>query len=117
MTVERDAADCYKAEYMRRFVGDAEHGVFEGVISAVTQFGAYVELPNTVEGLVRAAALSDHPLTLTEGCALRDPLTGQSWRVGDTLRVRVAGADVSAGQIDFVPEGDSLHSQLIMMNS
>ena len=103
MTVVRDAADCYKAEYMRRFVGDAERGVFEGVISSVTQFGAYVELPNTVEGLVRAAALSDHPLTLTEGCALSDSLTGRSWCIGDTLRVRVAAADVSAGRVDFIP--------------
>lgn len=110
MAVERDAADCYKAEYMRRFIGDAAHGVFEGVISSVTQFGAYVELPNTVEGLVRCAALSDHPLTLAEGCALRDPLTGQSWRIGEAIRVRVAGADVSAGRIDFVPEDGSLPS-------
>ena len=73
------------------------------MISSVTQFGAYVELPNTVEGLVRAAALSDHPLTLTEGCALSDSLTGRSWCIGDTLRVRVAAADVSAGRVDFIP--------------
>lgn len=103
MQLERDAEDCYKAEYMRRFIGDAEDGVREGVISAVTSFGAYVELPNTVEGLVRAAALSDHPLTLTEGLALYDAQTGQSWRIGDVMRVRVAAVDVSCGQIDFIP--------------
>ncbi len=102
MTLERAIENCYKAEAMRRFVGDPD-GVFEGVIAAVTSFGAYVELPNTVEGLVRAAALSEHPLTLTEGCALRDALTGQSWRIGDALRVRVAAVDVSCGQVDFVP--------------
>ena len=103
MQLERDAEDCYKAEYMRRFVGDVGGGVWEGVISSVTPFGAYVELPNTVEGLVRAAALSEHPLTLTEGASLHDVQTGQSWRIGDTLRVRVAAVDVSCGQIDFVP--------------
>lgn len=103
MQLERDAEDCYKAEYMRRFAGDAENGVWEGVISSVTPFGAYVELPNTVEGLVRAAALSEHPLTLTEGALLYDAQTGQSWRIGDKLRVRVAAVDVSCGQIDFIP--------------
>lgn len=103
MQFERDAEDCYKAEYMRRFAGDAGGDVWEGVISSVTPFGAYVELPNTVEGLVRAAALSEHALTLTEGIALHDAQTGQSWRIGDKLRVRVAAANVSSGQIDFVP--------------
>ena len=62
-----------------------------------------MELSNTVEGLVRAAQLSDHPLTLTEGCALYDAQTGQSWRIGDAIRVRAAAVDVSCGQVDFVP--------------
>ena len=103
MQLERDAEDCYKAEYMRRFAGDAGNRIWEGVISSVTSFGAYVELLNTVEGLVRAAQLSDHPLTLTEGCALYDAQTGQSWRIGDAIRVRAAAVDVSCGQVDFVP--------------
>ena len=77
--------------------------VWEGVISSVTSFGAYVELPNTVEGLVRAAALSEHPLTLTEDCALYDAQTGRSWRIGDSLRVRAAAVNVACGQVDFVP--------------
>ena len=99
MTVERDVEDCYKAEYMRRFEGEE----FDGVISSVTQFGLYVELPNTVEGLVRAQALSENALTLTEGVALRDILSGREWRLGDVMRVRVAGVDVSQGNVDFVP--------------
>ena len=49
MTVERDVEDCYKAEYMRRFEGEE----FDGMISSVTQFGLYVELENTVTGLLR----------------------------------------------------------------
>ncbi len=103
MQVERDAEACYKAEFMRRFIGDAADNVWEGVISSVTSFGAYVELPNTVEGLVRAAALSEHPLTLTEDCALYDAQTGRSWRIGDSLRVRAAAVNVACGQVDFVP--------------
>ena len=99
MTVERDVEDCYKAEYMRRFEGEE----FDGVISSITQFGLYVELPNTVEGLVRAQALSENALTLTEGVALRDILSGREWRLGDVMRVRVAGVDVSQGNVDFVP--------------
>ena len=99
MTVERDVEDCYKAEYMRRFEGEE----FDGVISSVTQFGLYVELPNTVEGLVRAQALSENALTLTEGVALRDILSGREWRLGGVMRVRVAGVDVSQGNVDFVP--------------
>lgn len=99
MTVERDVEDCYKAEYMRRFEGEE----FDGVISSITQFGLYVELPNTVEGLVRAQALSENALTLTEGVALRDILSGREWRLGGVMRVRVAGVDVSQGNVDFVP--------------
>ena len=63
----------------------------------------YVELPNTVEGLVRAQALSENALTLTEGVALRDILSGREWRLGGVMRVRVAGVDVSQGNVDFVP--------------
>ena len=99
MTAERDVEDCYKAEYMRRFEGEE----FDGVISSVTQFGLYVELPNTVEGLVRAQALSENALTLIEGVALRDILSGREWRLGGVMRVRVAGVDVSQGNVDFVP--------------
>ena len=64
MTAERDVEDCYKAEYMRRFEGEE----FDGVISSVTQFGLYVELPNTVEGLVRAQALSENEMCIRDRC-------------------------------------------------
>lgn len=99
MQSERAAEDCYKAEYMRRFIGEA----LDGVISSVTSFGVYVELPNTVEGLVRADALSDRPLLLTEGVSLADPVAGRKWRLGDVLRVRVTAVDVAQGNVDFVP--------------
>ncbi len=99
MNAERSITDCYKAEAMRAHLGDE----FEGVVSGVTSFGLYVELPNTVEGLIRAERLSDHPLTLTGGMCLSDALSGRSWKLGDRLRVRLTAADVAAGHVDFEP--------------
>lgn len=98
MNAERDISDCYKAEAMKPHVGEC----FEGVVSGVTHYGLYVQLENTVEGLLRSDALSEHALTLTEGISLSDPLTGQVWRLGDTLRVQLAAADIPSGNIDFV---------------
>ncbi len=104
MGVERDAADCFKAEWMRPFVGlPGEEGVFTGTVSGVMPFGVYVELPNTVEGLVRIETLSHFALTLVDGVALRDEHTGRVWRLGDTMRVRAVQADVSRGRIEFEP--------------
>ena len=102
MKAERDTEDCYKAEYMRQFIGQT----FDGVISSVTSFGVYVELPNTVEGLVRAAALSQRPMMLTDGVSLADPASGKTWRLGDSIRVKLEAVDVSQGNLDFGPTAD-----------
>ena len=99
MTAERDIEDCYKAEYLHGHLGE----VFDGVIAGVTNFGVYVELPNTCQGLVRADALCAGPLTLTEGMALRDAASGKSWKLGDAIRVKLAAADIASGNVDFVP--------------
>ena len=98
MNAERSIADCYKAEAMKPHVGER----FEGVISGVTQYGLYVQLENTVEGLLRSDALSEHPLTLTDGICLSDPLSGQVWRLGDPISVLLAACDIPSGHIDFV---------------
>ena len=97
--VERGAEDCYKAEYMRGHLGE----VFEGVISGVTAHGLYVELPNTVEGLVHASHLCQGQPVLVEGVRFADPLTGASWSMGDTMKVQVVKADVALGKVDFIP--------------
>ncbi len=99
MKAERDIDECYKAEYMQQYIGDE----FDAVISSVTSFGVYVELPNTVEGLIRSSSLSDKPLTLTEGVCLKDALTGKSWRLGGALKVKLTAVDVSKGNLDFEP--------------
>ena len=64
MTSERDADDCYKAEYMADKVGQE----FDGTISSVTNFGIYIELDNTVEGLVHVSRLSTNQMTLACTC-------------------------------------------------
>ncbi len=97
--VERDCDDCYKAEYMGQFIGEC----FDGVISAVLQFGVYVMLSNSAEGLIHISNLGTGNLKLVEGISLTDPVTGMAYRIGSPIRVLVSGVDVSQGTVDFVP--------------
>lgn len=101
MRIERACDDCYAAEYMSAHIG--EH--FEGMISSVQEFGFFVELPNTVEGLVRLDTLKNGPYDYDGRFALTKE--GKNvYRVGDKVSVICAAANVSAGQVDFVVEGD-----------
>ncbi len=98
---EREVDDLKMAEYMSAHVG--EH--FEGVISGVTEFGIFVELPNTVEGLVRLATMEDDYYDFNEKAyALIGRRTGKQYHLGDTVKVIVAKADVVSRQIDFAME-------------
>ncbi len=96
--VERDCEDCYKAEYMRGKIGEE----FDGVISSVTSFGFYVELSSTVEGLVKLEDLPGGEYRFDGMIELSDVHSGRKFRLGDRVRVRCAGADVNAGNVDFV---------------
>ena len=69
----------------------------------MTNFGVYVELDNTVEGLVHVSRLSDNELTVINGIDLVDLFSGKSWRLGDPMKVKVIGVSVSAGNVDFEP--------------
>lgn len=97
MTAERDCENAYKAEYMLRFVGES----FEGMISSVTQFGIYVRLANTVEGLVRIQSLPRGDWQFDGSIAFVDTLSGKKLQWGDAVTVTVASCDVSAGHVDF----------------
>ena len=101
--VERSTEDCYKAEFMRSKLGQ----VFTGVVSGVAPHGIYVELPNTVEGLVHVSHLCEDKPELIEGMRFADPRTGKSWSLGDEVRVQVAKTDVALGKIDFILAGES----------
>jgi ribonuclease R len=93
---ERDADDMKKAEYMQSRIG----GEFDAVISGVTGFGIFVELPNTIEGLIRASFFSkDFNYNEKQYLATAG---GRTYRLGDKIRVRCVGADVESRRIDFI---------------
>lgn len=96
--IERDCEDCYKAEYMQAHINDE----YEGIISSVTDFGMYVELENTVEGLVHIHTLSEDDRFEYDGFStLTGILTGKSYTLGDRVKVRCIGSNVNNGTIDF----------------
>ena len=97
MTVERDCEDCYKAEYMKSHLGE----VYQGIISSIAGHGIYVELPNTVEGLIANENLPQGEYVLDDGIALTEKNSGKRYGIGDTVSVQVAAVDVSAGHVDF----------------
>ncbi len=98
--IERSCDACYAAEYMKPRIGQS----YSGIIMSVTNYGLYVVLPNTVEGLVPVHTLSDYRLELQEGVSLTDPVTNTRWRVGGDMRVKVVGVDIAQGHVDFVPD-------------
>lgn len=97
MQVERDCEDCYKAEYMLDKIGS----VFCGVITSVTDFGVFVGLPNTCEGLVHTDNLGEGFYDCDGMIKLKNLSTGEEFHVGDEIYVRVIGANVNSGKIDF----------------
>lgn len=95
---ERDADDMKKAEYMVSHVGET----YTGVISSVTSFGFFVELENTVEGLVRMTDLNDdYYYYVDELMQLVGERTKRTIRMGDVVQIIVQRVDVDLREIDF----------------
>ena len=95
---ERETVKLKKCEYMERQIGQ----VFEGVISGVTNHGFYVELPSTVEGMVSVNNLhGEYYVFDEEQMELRGEITGKAYRLGQKVRVTVAGTDRMNRTIDF----------------
>ena len=95
---ERESDKLKKAEYMSYHLGEE----FEGIISGVTGWGLYVELPNTVEGLVHVNTLrDDYYIFDQETYELRGEMTKKVYKLGDKVRVRVADADKMLKTGDF----------------
>ena len=95
---ERDCRDMKMAEYMERFVGKE----FDGVISSVTSFGMFVELPNTVEGFVSLTDMHDDYYIFDEKTkVLFGERYGREFKIGDELQVVVVKADKDSRRIDF----------------
>ena len=98
---ERETDKLKKCEYMARYVGET----FEGVISGVANWGFYVELPNTVEGLVHISELRDDYYIFDETkYELTGEMTKKTYKLGQPVRVIVAGTDRLLRTVDFVLE-------------
>ena len=99
-TCERDTDDLMKAYYMIQYIGY----LFPGKISGVTSFGIFVELENSVEGLIRLEYLKDDYYTYDEERRiLIGERTKKIYKIGDDLEIAVVRCDLLARQIDFIP--------------
>ena len=95
---ERDVHDFYKACYMADKVGQE----FEGVVSSVTSFGMFVELENTVEGLIRLANMrDDYYIFDQEKYTIIGERTHKTFKIGDTVKIQVENVNVDFREIDF----------------
>lgn len=95
---EREVLKLKKAEYMQKRIGEE----YEGVISGVTKWGVYVELPNTIEGLVHVADMKDDHYELAEErYELVGEHTGKTYKLGQKVMVRVTDADRIQRTVNF----------------
>jgi len=105
---EREVVKFKKAEYMEQFIGES----FDGIISGVTSWGMYVELPNTVEGMVRVADIpGDYYYFDEEHYSMTGEHTGRTYKLGNKIRITVAAVDKLLRTIDFVIADESAGSK------
>ena len=96
--VERDAEDMKKAEFMQDKIGKE----YDGIISGITSFGVFVELENTVEGLIRFENLGDEYFIYDEDRKmLLGERTKKAYHIGDKMKIKVIAADKLTRRIDF----------------
>ncbi|OIK16410.1 ribonuclease R [Bacillus sp. MUM 116] len=95
---ERETDELKKAEYMENKIGVE----YDGIISSVTNFGMFVELPNTIEGLVHVSYMTDDYYRFDERhYAMIGERTGNVFRIGDEITVRVVKVNKEERSIDF----------------
>ncbi|MED4533978.1 ribonuclease R [Metabacillus fastidiosus] len=95
---ERETDDLKKAEYMLDKIGEE----YDGIISSVTNFGMFVELPNTIEGLVHVSYMTDDYYRYDERhYAMIGERTGNVYRIGDEITVRVVNVNKEERSVDF----------------
>lgn len=96
---ERETDDLKKAEYMSYHIGEE----FDGIISSVTSFGMFIELENTIEGLVRISNLvDDYYIYDEENHLFRGERTNKTFRIGDEVKIRVTNVNLDQKEIDFI---------------
>ena len=95
---ERETDKLKKVEYMQEHIGE----IFTGVISSITSWGIYVELPNTIEGMIHVTALRDDYYQYIESSyEMTGERTGRSFKLGQFVQVRCVAADKFTRTIDF----------------
>lgn len=96
---ERETDKLKKVEYMEERIGE----IYEGVISSITSWGVYVELPNTVEGMIHVSMLpGDYFYYDEESYEMVGQATNKRYKLGEKLKVRVNATDKISRTIDFV---------------
>ncbi|MCD5413898.1 MAG: ribonuclease R [Clostridiales bacterium] len=96
---ERETTDLKKAEYMQSKLGET----FEGIISGITSFGIFVELENTIEGLIRLSSLiDDYYIYNHEKRILVGENSRKTYKMGDAMQIVVSKVDVLQKEINFV---------------
>lgn len=101
--VEREAESMKKAEFMEDKIGN----VYDGIISSVTNFGIFVELESTVEGLIRFEDLGDEYFIYNESNkTLIGEKSNKIYKIGDKVKIKVIKASKEAREIDFAIEND-----------
>ncbi|MDO4460023.1 MAG: ribonuclease R [Clostridia bacterium] len=103
VNAERDAEDCYMAEYMKQHIGEK----FTGIISGVTKNGVFVRLSNNVEGYVDCGLFTNNKFVYDGVITQKCVLTGRRLTIGMPLNIVVASAVVATGMVDFAPDEDN----------
>ena len=103
---ERETDKLKKAEYMESHIGE----IFEGVISGITSWGVYVELPSTIEGMIHVSKLpGDYYYYDENAYEMVGQDTGKKYRLGEKLRIRVDGVERLTRTIDFsIPDEEEV---------
>lgn len=94
---ERVVEAMKKAEYMEEYVGDE----FDGIVASVVKFGLFVELPNTIEGLIHITSFPEYYQYNERTMTLQGEKSGKVFKVGQAIRVKLTKADKETGDIDF----------------
>jgi len=97
VSAEREVVEMKMAEYMENHIGEE----YEGIITTVTNFGFFVELPNLIEGLVHISTLKGYYNYIPEMLSLVSNDKNKKYRIGDTVKVRVTNAIKEIPAIDF----------------
>lgn len=103
---EREVDDLKKSEYMAGFIGQE----FDGIVTSITSFGLFIQLENTVEGLVHVRDLSGYYEFDESRYMLKKRGSEEGFRLGDVVRIVVEGVDIDRRQIDFqLTDGGDSH--------